>query len=251
MRTIVGVYPEITRHKQSLCIGKDRLPISPVLPEFAKIFTIMPGNTVTSACYNLKMNEKTPLKIIVGVFILCVLCISGIGECRERDSSPDKTSVPDIDITQLENKIHALINKERAKRGLPALLRDKSLSKVARQYSQDMVERNFFSHNDPDGRSFYDRYKTAGFECSIRRENTSCMGAENIAQSNLFSSYFYKDGKTFFNWSTEDKIAESVVKQWMSSKGHKANILTPYFKRQGIGAAFSDDGKVYITENFC
>ena len=114
-----------------------------------------------------------------------------------------------------------------------------------------MVERNFFSHSDPDGRSFYDRYKADGYECSIRSGNTSCMGAENIAQTNLFSSYIYKDGKTSFNWSTEDKIAESVVKIWMSSKGHKANILTTYFKRHGIGVAFSEDGKAYITENFC
>jgi len=188
---------------------------------------------------------------IVSVFILCLLCVIGIAEGREKGELSRRSSVPDIDITRLEKKIHTLVNRERAKRGLSALLWGESLHKVARKYSQDMVNRNFFSHNDPDGRSFYDRYKTAGVECSIRRENTSCMGAENIAQSNLFSSYFYKDGKTFFNWSTEDKIAESVVKQWMSSKGHKANILTPYFKRQGIGAAFSDDGTVYITENFC
>ena len=177
--------------------------------------------------------------------------MTGITESRERDASTGRASVPDMDITQLENKIHVLVNKERAKRGLSALSKDKRLNKVARKYSQDMVNRNFFSHNDPDGRSFYDRYKAEGYECSIRNRNTSCMGAENIAQSNLFSSYIYKDGKTFFNWSTEDKIAESVVKQWMGSKGHKANILTPYFKRQGIGVAFSDDGKVYITENFC
>jgi len=196
------------------------------------------------------MNKKI-LSTIISVFILCMLCITSIPESREGVDSTSRASAPDIDITRLENKIHDLVNKERAKRGLSALSKDKRLNKVARKYSQDMVERNFFSHNDPDGRSFYDRYKAEGFECSIRIGNTTCMGAENIAQSNLFSSYFYKDGKTFFNWSTEDKIAESVVKQWMSSKGHSANILTPYFKQQGIGVAFSDDGKAYITENFC
>ncbi len=196
------------------------------------------------------MNEKALLKII-SVFILCMLCITGIAESRARDALSYRSSGPDIDIKQLENKIHDLVNKERAKKGLSALLRDKSLNKIARNYSQDMVERNFFSHNDPDGRSFYDRYKAEGFQCSIRIGGTTCIGAENIAQSNLYSSSFYKDGKTFFNWSTEDKIAESVVKLWMSSKGHKANILTPYFKRQGIGVVFSDDGKAYITENFC
>jgi len=210
----------------------------------------MPGNTVTSECYNVNMNETALLKII-SVFILCVLCIAGIAESRESDALSYSSSGPDIDIAQLENKIHALINKERAKRGLSALLKDKGLHKVARKYCQDMVKRNFFSHNDPDGRSFYDRYKAEGFECSIRIGNTTCMGAENIAQAVLYSSSFYKDGKTFYSWNTEDKIAEAVVKLWMSSKGHRANILTPYFKRQGIGVVFSDDGKAYITENFC
>lgn len=181
-----------------------------------------------------------------------MFCISGTAESREKGgASTDRASVPDIDITQLENKIHDLVNKERAKRGLSALLKDKRLRKVARNYSQDMVTRNFFSHSDPDGRSFYDRYKADGFECSILTGGTTCVGAENIAQSNLFSSSFYKDGKTFFNWSTEDKIAESVVKIWLNSKGHKANILTTYFRRHGIGVAFSEDGKAYITENFC
>jgi len=196
------------------------------------------------------MSEKALLKIIF-VFILCMLCIAGIAESSGKGASNNSASVPDIDITRLENKIHDLVNKERAKRGLSALVKDKNLQKVARNYSQDMVERNFFSHNDPDGRSFYNRYKAEGFKCSIRIGSTTCMGAENIAQTYLYSSSFYKDGKTLHTWSTEEKIAESVVKLWMSSKGHKANILTPYFKRQGIGVVFSDDGRAYITENFC
>ena len=196
------------------------------------------------------MNEKNLLKII-SAFILCVLYITGIAESREKDALSYRSSGPDIDIAQLENKIHDLVNKERAKRGLSALLKDKSLGKVARKYSQDMVERNFFSHNDPDGRCFYDRYKAEGFVCSIKTGNTTCLGAENIAQAILYSSSVYKEGKTFYSWKTEEKIAESVVKLWMSSKGHKTNILTPYFKRQGIGVVFSDDGKAYITENFC
>ena len=184
----------------------------------------------------MNMNKKALLKIIF-VFILCVLCITGNSQSKERDALSDRSSRSDIDIRQLEKKIHDLVNKERAKRGLSVLSWDKSLHKVARNYSQDMVERNFFSHNDPDGSSFYDRYKAGRIECKIRVGDTTCLGAENISQDNL--------------GNTESKIAESVVKRWMNSKGHRANILTPYFKRQGIGAAFSNDGRVYVTENFC
>lgn len=193
------------------------------------------------------MNKEALLKIIF-VFILCMLCIIGYAQSKERDALSSRS---DIDIKQLEKKIHTLLNKEREKRGLSALLWDESLNKAAGKHSQDMVDRNFFSHNDPDNRGFQERYKTEGIECKIRIGDTTYMGAENIAQDNLYSSYVYKDGKIFFNWNSEDEIADSVVKRWMRSKGHRANILTPYFKRQGIGVAISDDGKIYVTENFC
>ncbi|MGD0281033.1 MAG: CAP domain-containing protein [Dissulfurispiraceae bacterium] len=181
-------------------------------------------------------------------FILCMLCSTGYAQSNERDAL---SSRPNIDIAQLEKKIHSLLNKEREKSGFSALLWDESLHKAARKHSRDMVDRNFFSHNDPDGRGFQDRYEAEGIECKIRIGDTTYKGAENISQDNLYSSYVYKDGERSFNWISEDEIADSIVKRWMSSRAHRANVLTPYFKRQGIGVALSDDGKIYVTENFC
>lgn len=195
------------------------------------------------------MFEKALLKIIS--VILIVLCVVAILESSERDTRSNRLSGPYADVTHLEEKIHNMVNKEREKKGLPVLLWDKSLHSVARKYSQDMEQRNFFSHDDPEGRNFYDRYKAARFECRIRVGDTTCLGAENISQVRLNNSSFYKGGKPLPNSDTEDEIAESVVKAWMSSKNHGRNILTPYFKRHGIGVALSVDGKVYVTENFC
>ncbi len=138
-----------------------------------------------------------------------------------------------------------MINAERKKQGLPGLLWDEDLHSIARKHSQDMERRNFFSHDDPEGRNFSDRYKDALFECRIRTGEAICRGGENI------SMMYLEDGKTFLDGDTEDRIAESVVKRWIASKNHRANILTPYFKRQGIGVAISRDGKVYVTEDFC
>ena len=156
-----------------------------------------------------------------------------------------------VDIVRLERKIHDLINAERKKKGLLSLSWNESLNKIARGYSRDMVERRFFSHNDPDGRSFIDRYKAGGFVCKLRNGNETCLGAENIAQDNLYSSVVYLNGAPSYDWNSEDEIAASVVKRWMQSRGHRENILTSYFRRQGIGIAVSDDGKVYVTGNFC
>ena len=96
-----------------------------------------------------------------------------------------------------------------------------------------------------------DRYKAGGFECRLRFGNKTCLGAENIAQDNLYRSVLYRNGVPSYDWNTGDEVAASVVNLWMKSKGHRENILTPYFKCQGIGIAISDDGRVYVTENFC
>lgn len=195
------------------------------------------------------MFEKASLKIIS--VILCVLCAAAISESRERDTRSNRLSGPRVDTTNLERKIHNLVNRERGKKGLPVLLWDESLHSIAQKYSQDMMRRNFFSHDDPEGRSFCDRYRAARFECRIRIGDAVCLGAENIALENLNNSSFYEDRKTYFTGATEDKIAESVVRGWINSKNHRRNILTPYFKRQGIGVALSGDGKVYVTGDFC
>jgi len=80
------------------------------------------------------------------------------------------------------------------------------------------------------------------------------MGGENLFLNNLVKSYTYdKDtGEVIdYQFNSIEEIAQSSVAGWMKSPGHRENILTPYFKREGIGIVVSSDGKIYITENFC
>ncbi len=196
------------------------------------------------------------ISAVLSSIVFCIVCPS---EAREREPQSSQTARyylpekqrPDIEIPRLEKKIHDLINAERRKKGLSALQWNKSLNRIARRYSQDMAERNFFSHNDPEGRCFMDRYGEEGFTCKLKVGHATCLGAENIGQDNLYKSIHYLNGVPSYDWNTEDEIAASIVKLWMNSKGHRENILTPYFERQGIGLSISDDGKVFVTQNFC
>ncbi len=77
------------------------------------------------------------------------------------------------------------------------------------------------------------------------------MGAENIALNHLYDSVTTVNGEPFYDWNSMDKIAETTVQGWMKSPGHRRNVLTPYFRSEGIGVVISNDGKVYITQNFC
>ena len=74
-----------------------------------------------------------------------------------------------------------------------------------------------------DGKKPSDRVKAAGYKYA----NTG----ENVA---------------FGKGTTVDEIFEG----WMNSPGHRANILKAEFTEIGIGAAKSDTGKWYYTQNF-
>ena len=134
---------------------------------------------------------------------------------------------------------------------MPALAWNDKLNIIARKHSQDMANRNYFSHDDPEGHDFSYRYRQEGFNCEIHVGNYIYMGAENIFQNNLYSSITYYGGIPSYDWNTQEEIAESTVQGWMNSPEHRQNILTAYWESEGIGVAISDDDKVYITEDFC
>lgn len=166
--------------------------------------------------------------------------------------SPSVTSSKtEINIPELEKQIHDLINEERGKRGLTALAWNDKLSVIARKHGQDMANRNYFAHSDPEGHDFSYRYQQEGFNCEVHVGNYIYMGAENIFQNNLYDSITYCGGIPTYDWNSQEEIAESTVQGWMNSPGHRQNILTAYWKREGIGVAISRDDKVYITEDFC
>jgi uncharacterized protein YkwD len=158
---------------------------------------------------------------------------------------------PPIKIAALEQQIHKLINKERRRQGLPPLSWDNALAAVARSHSRDMAKRNYFSHYSPEGRDFSFRYKEAGYQCALRVGSSLYLGAENILQNNLYDSVTTINGTAYYDWNTQEKIAETSVQGWMKSPGHRKNILTPQWRKEGIGVVIAPDDKVYITQNFC
>lgn len=180
-----------------------------------------------------------------------VLFLAPSAEGRERIVRQRPASVKDFDSRRLAETIHGLVNKERGRKGQRPLVWDEWLFSIAANYSKEMAERRFFSHTDPDGRTFTDRYRDDGYECRVKQGNMTSLGGENIAQVGLYRSAVRRGGKTSYDWLTEEEVAEAVVKLWMGSKGHRQNILTPYFRQQGIGVFIAPDKKVYVTQNFC
>ena len=161
-------------------------------------------------------------------------------------------SPPTMDILTLEKQIHELINQQRNNQGLSSLSFDSSLAAIARGHSQDMAKNNYFAHENLQGLSPTDRGNQRGYPCRKDYGSYYTYGlAENIMQNNLYDSVTYYNGIPRYAWNTQQEIAQSTVSGWMSSPGHRQNILTSTYDREGIGVAIASDNKVYITEDFC
>lgn len=150
------------------------------------------------------------------------------------------------DLQQVENKIHDLINQKRANSDLSLLSLDNKLSNIARAHSQDMINRNFFSHFTPEGKDPSERASKAGYSCYKDFGSYYMVGvAENIALTPIGD--VVGCGEVY----SEDDIAKCTVDGWMDSPGHRQNILTSHFDKEGIGVAISSNNEIYVTQDFC
>ena len=154
---------------------------------------------------------------------------------------------PKISISSLELQIHSLINQERNKNGLTSLSYDSRLADIARAHSQDMANKNYFSHDSPEGADLSARFAAAGYS---PQKIPGIYSGENIFLGNLVSSIRYVNSIPSYNWNTQDDLAQTTVQGWMNSPGHRKNILTSSFHAEGIGIAISNDNQVYVTEDF-
>lgn len=125
----------------------------------------------------------------------------------------DVITIPSADSSVLsyESEVVRLVNIERRKNGLSPLSEDWQLSRVARYKSEDMRDRGYFSHTSPTYGSPFDMMKSFGI--SYR------SAGENIAKG--------------------QSSPEAVVRAWMNSPGHRANILSKSFTHIGVGYAKS------------
>ena len=107
-----------------------------------------------------------------------------------------------------------LHNAERARNGLPRLSENPRLRRAAARHALHMVAARFFDHTTPAGSTMVDRIRRTGYASGARGWSIG----ENIA------------------WGTGRlATAAQIHRSWMSSPGHRANILQRSFREIGIG----------------
>ncbi|WP_330333960.1 sigma-70 family RNA polymerase sigma factor [Streptomyces sp. NBC_00536] len=118
-------------------------------------------------------------------------------------------------------QVIALVNNERSAAGCGPLKDDAQLRAAAQDHSDDMADRNFFAHTNPDGADPGQRITAAGYRWSTYGENIA-MGQQTPA---------------------------AVMDSWMKSPGHRANILNCSFKDIGVGVRQGAGGP-WWTQDF-
>jgi|Deesub1362A_J573_1020465.scaffolds.fasta_scaffold00112_26 uncharacterized YkwD family protein len=135
---------------------------------------------------------------------------------------PEPPARPGHAMTAYEAKVVELVNAERARYGLKPLAVDLQLAKVARLKSEDMRDQRYFSHTSPTYGSPFAMMRRFGI--------TYRMAGENIAAG--------------------QRTPEEVLRGWMNSPGHRANILNANFTHIGVGHAVGGSYGNYWTQMF-
>jgi uncharacterized protein YkwD len=133
--------------------------------------------------------------------------------CAGADKDPAAMTVK-----QVRAATTCLLNVERRKRGRSPLRHNAGLALAGQRHARDMVSRRYFAHVSRAGTQFSERIRRTGY---LRGAGRAVLG-ENLA---------WGGGRL--------ATPRQVVRSWMKSAGHRANILQRRFDEVGIGVVRS------------
>ena len=93
-----------------------------------------------------------------------------------------------------------LANLERANLKMEKLSYDEKLAEIARNHSKDMVERSFFAHVNPDGKSPLARTSRSRYECI--RKKYKCEKRGDL----IWKGYFCETSERKVSGEDETKV---------------------------------------------
>ena len=123
---------------------------------------------------------------------------------------------------RVERAVVQQINAIRAQNGLRKLRRHRGLARAADEKALEVATTKVLSHSSPDGTSMDQRVR-------------KYVRATQV-------------GETLGYVPARSKQAKRIVDGWMASPGHRAALLSPSFRRVGVGRRKADlgSGKIAI-----
>ena len=136
--------------------------------------------------------------------------INNAGKNKPSNGNPGSTGSVSINSAQFLKEVQRLVNVERAKQGLRPLVTNDDIENSAMVRAKELVIK--YSHTRPDG----------------RRGITALSHWDNCCAENIAQGY---------------KTPADVMRGWMSSDGHRGNILHPNFTEIGVGYVYTPNEK--------
>jgi uncharacterized protein YkwD len=156
-------------------------------------------------------------RALIALAALAVALTTAAAPAEGRGCVSAKATTAHASKRQIVRATLCQLNHTRASHGLSRLRLNKKLSRAARRHARDMARRNYFSHDTLGGGSFLDRIRRTGY---LRGAHSWIVG-ENLA------------------WGSKGySRPEVIMRMWMHSPGHRANILNASFREIGIGVAY-------------
>ena len=197
--------------------------------------TVQPGDTLakiasahdTTVDRLVELNQETYPSLATDSNIIEVgwkLKVPGSGSgiqvtVKKTPSLGSGSTTTALDRDAFEMEVVRLVNEERIKAGLAPLEADPGLMQFARERSDDMVERNYFSHRDP-----------------VTGADLTPGAGENVT-------------KLLTTNMLTDQSARRALSNWTGSTDHRANILSNISTKTGVGVAVGDT-YVIVTQIF-
>ena len=132
-------------------------------------------------------------------------------------------SKPQAELNAYENTVACLINDYRTASGLNAIAYDPTLTYVAKFRSQDLIDRNYWSHYTPEGTTVFNLFRANGVKYKIGRENLGQAVPADIGSP------------------------EAFMNAWKNSSSHNANMLRNGYNYIGVGMVENGDRIVVTT----
>ena len=226
------------------------------------------------------------MKKIINIIFLALYCfpvLRGIPSAAEKALTPSyyenydyktfsalpaanqRIDMNSIDYPLLHAAIFHETNRKRALHGMKPFIHSQALEKSAAGHSEDMVKYNFFAHESPVAgkESVEKRLRAAGIRSFTYGENIGMVfgiedeeGKRGYAPQQGDGYFRYTRGGEPIQNRTYLGLAGDIVAQWMSSPGHRANILRRDFLYLGVGAAhyknpgYNNMDMFKVTQNF-
>jgi uncharacterized protein YkwD len=134
-------------------------------------------------------------------------------------------SKPMAEFNDYENAVAALINNYRTASGLNAIAYEPTLTYIAKFRSQDLMDRNYWSHYTPEGTTVFNLFRENGVQYKI--------GGENLGQAT----------------PADVGSPEAFMNAWQNSSSHNANMLRVGYNYIGVGMV-ENGSRIVVTTVF-